>query len=107
MSGALAELTDKEFGKAVEKGLTLVDFWAPWCGPCQKQTPVLEQMAQKVGAKARIAKVNVDENMETPGLHGVQSIPTLLLFKEGKEVARFVGLTSEADLIKAIENAGK
>lgn len=83
----------------------LVDFWAPWCGPCQMQAPVLEAVAGKIGDKAVIAKVNVDENTEAAGKFGVQSIPTLVLLKDGEEVKRFVGVQNEDDLIAAINDA--
>ena len=107
MSQVVAEITDKDFDKTIAKGVVLVDFWAPWCGPCRLQAPILDKVAEKLGATARIVKVNVDDNTESAGKFGIQSIPTLLLFKDGTEANRFTGVTSEADLVKAIDATAK
>ena len=69
----------------------LLDFWAPWCGPCRIIAPVLDDLAAEFGDKVKVAKINIDENQATPAQYGVRSIPTLLLFKEGKIVATQVG----------------
>ena len=105
MSDAVKELSDSEFEAATKQGVVLVDFWAPWCGPCKQQGPILEAVAEKVAQKAVIAKVNVDDNNEVAGKFGVQSIPTLILFKDGEEASRFVGVQQESDLVAAIEAA--
>ena len=68
-----------------------MDFWAPWCGPCRMIAPVLDDLAAEFGDKVKVAKINIDENQATPAQYGVRSIPTLLLFKEGKIVATQVG----------------
>lgn len=86
-------------------GVVLVDFWAPWCGPCRMQGPILEEVASAVGGQATIAKVNIDENPQAPSRFGVRSIPTLLLFKEGKVVRQYVGIQRKDELIKAIGQA--
>jgi len=80
----------------------LADLWAPWCGPCRSQTPIVEQLAGQVGEKARIVKVNVDEAGEIAENLGVNSIPTLIVFKGGKETARFVGVQSAETLSRAL-----
>ncbi len=84
----------------------LVDFWAVWCGPCQMQGPILEDVAQTLQGKAKVAKVNVDENPQTAGAYGVMSIPTLMIFKGGTVVKQMIGLQSKdvilAELTKLI-----
>lgn len=80
---SVAELTSADFDATLRDGVTLVDFWAPWCGPCRMQVPVLEQVASRLGPRARVAKVNVDQYPELAGRFQITGIPTLLLFKEG------------------------
>jgi thioredoxin 1 len=105
MSDSLIELTGANFVAETSKGVTLVDFWAPWCGPCKMQTPILERLAPKVAGKARIAKVNVDEEQAVAIQYNVRNIPTLLLIKDGQVVQQMVGLQQEAKLQQLIENA--
>jgi len=84
----------------------LVDFWAVWCGPCQMQGPILEDVAQTLQGKAKVAKVNVDENPQTAGAYGVMSIPTIMIFKGGTVVKQLIGLQNKdvilAELTKLI-----
>jgi thioredoxin 1 len=93
----LTEITNDNFKTEVldAKGKVLVDFWAPWCGPCRMQTPILEKLVVAGEIKAKIVKVNTDENQEIAGKYSIQSIPTLILFEDGKEVERFVGTQPE------------
>ena len=103
MSGKLQELdTVAAFEAAVVKGTVLVDFWAPWCGPCRMQTPILERLADELGGQVAICKVNVDENAEAAAAFNVMSIPTLIVFRDGKPVKQFVGLQQAATLKAAL-----
>jgi thioredoxin len=86
----MEELTAAEFNNAIAKGNAVIDFWAPWCGPCQMMAPAFEAAA-KGAAGVKFAKVNVDENPEVAQQYGVRGIPTVVFFKDGKEVNRFVG----------------
>ena len=89
--------------QCISDGVTLVDFWAPWCGPCRTQLPILETLAAKMSGKAKVAKVNVDENTKLAEDYNVQSIPTLIVFKDGSAVQQFVGVQSEDILTNALE----
>ena len=101
----ILELTEDNFNDTVATGVTLVDFWAPWCGPCRMQGSVLEKIAPELGDKAKIGKVNVDDNQALAVQFRVQSIPALFLFKNGEIVKEFNGLTRAADLLAAIDAA--
>ena len=81
---------------------TLVDFYATWCGPCQMLTPILEGVSTEVGDNAKVLKIDIEKNMETASQYGVRSVPTLILFKEGKEVWRQTGLTQKNVLVETI-----
>lgn len=102
MAGNAKDLTDATFSAAVLNGVTLVDFWASWCPPCRKQGPVIEKLAHDFAGRASIAKINVDEEAETAGKFQVSNIPTLILFRNGQEMQRFVGLQEEQTLTQAI-----
>ena len=87
MSEQVLDLTAENFDETVKSGVTLVDFWAPWCGPCQMQTPILEkQVAPAMSGRAKICKVNVDEAQDLAARYGVRGIPAIFLFKDGEVV---------------------
>ena len=108
MAEGIIDLTNANFNSTIsQKGVTLVDFWAPWCGPCRMLSPVLAKVATALEGKAVIAKVNVDENQELAAQFQVTSIPTMFIFKEGQVVKQLMGLKSEAAITKAIEADGQ
>ena len=96
-------LTKENFNETIQSGVSLVDFWAPWCGPCRMIAPVLEELDQEMGDKVKIVKVNVDENQETASKFGVMSIPTLLVFKNGELVDKTVGYQPKEALVQLLE----
>jgi len=103
---AVLEITQANFQAEVldiKAKPVLVDFWAPWCGPCMAQGPIIDELAGEVGEKAVIAKVNVDNNADLAGQYGIMSIPALKVFKDGEVVEEMVGVHQKEDLIKIIE----
>jgi len=100
MGAATKTVTDTSFDNEVLKasGPVLVDFWAEWCGPCKIIGPILEELALEMGGKVTIAKLNLDENPMTPSKYGIRSIPTLMLFKDGKLTATKVGAAPKQSL---------
>ncbi len=99
---AIVNATDENFKAETGEGVVLVDFWAPWCGPCKMIAPVLEELDGDLGDKVKIAKVNVDENQDTASQFGVMSIPTLIVLKDGEVVDKTVGFQPKealADLL--------
>ena len=102
MAGAVSELTDAQFDELVLKSdlPVLVDFWAPWCGPCRMMTPIMEEVAVEWEGKLKVYKLNVDEQQATARNFEVQSIPTMIIFKDGQAAKRLVGSRPKADLVK-------
>ena len=103
MAANIITLSTVSFKPAISTGTpVLVDFWAPWCGPCKAIAPILEELAVELDGKLQIAKLNVDENDGVAGEYGVRAIPTMLLFKDGKLVEQFVGMQPKATLKEKI-----
>ena len=107
MSDNVAKVTDLSFENDVVKSSVpvLVDFWAEWCGPCRLMGPILDEIAPFYEGRLKITKLNVDDNQEAPTKFGVMNIPTMILFKGGREAERFVGAMSRSDLQKKIDTA--
>ncbi|MDM5221727.1 thioredoxin [Peribacillus sp. NJ11] len=99
---AIVNATDQTFTTDTSEGVVLVDFWAPWCGPCKMIAPVLQELDTEIGDTAKIVKVDVDENQETAGKFGVMSIPTLIVLKDGEVVDKVVGFQPKEALAELI-----
>ncbi|MFS8035683.1 thioredoxin [Xanthobacter sp. AM11] len=104
---AVEKVSDQNFEQDVinSSAPVIVDFWAEWCGPCRMVAPILEEVSGEMGEKVRIVKLNVDENPQTASKYGIMSIPTLLLFKDGKIASRQVGAAPKAKLVQWINGA--
>ncbi len=95
--------TDATFEKNIKEGVVMVDFWATWCGPCRRQAPIVEELAKDFAGKVKVGKVDVDKNKSVSQKYIIRSIPTIIIFKEGKVVERLVGLRSKAELEKTLK----
>ncbi len=108
MSELVKNVVDSDFEKEVTQstGLVLVDFWAPWCGPCRQLSPIIEDLASQYSGsdKVKFVKVNVDDAIEVASRLGIRSIPTLILFKNGKNIDTKVGVLSKASIIEWIDS---
>lgn len=107
MSGNIVTVTDASFENDVLKSATpvLVDYWAPWCGPCKMVAPILEEIAKDYEGKLVVAKINIDDNQEMPSRYGVRGIPTLTVFKNGNVEATKVGALTKSQLVAFLDNA--
>ncbi len=105
--GNVVEVSDQSFEQEVINSETpvLIDFWAPWCGPCKAIAPVVEELAGSYAGKLKVVKMNVDDNPQTPSRYGVRGIPNLILFKGGQVAEQIVGAVPRAQLVRAIDEA--
>lgn len=101
------EVTDSTFETEVLKSdkPVMVDFWAPWCGPCRMVAPVVEELSEEYSGKVKFLKLNTDDNMNTAATYGIRSIPTLLMFKGGQPVDQIIGFRPKGDLKRVIDKA--
>ncbi|HDO06705.1 MAG TPA: thioredoxin [Bacteroidetes bacterium] len=106
-SEKLVILTDATFKKQIAKGVSLVDFWAAWCTPCKIQGPMVSEVAEEIGDEAKICKLDVQNNQRVAAELGIRNIPTILVFKNGKIVKKFVGVKTKSVLMKAVKEALK
>ncbi len=106
-SDKVIHVSDSEFDAKVLKNNIpcLVDFWAPWCGPCKAIGPVIDELADEFAGKVQLTKMNVDDNPATPGKFGIRAIPTLILFKDGEVVDQITGAVGKAQLIELLNKA--
>jgi thioredoxin 1 len=104
MADNIAHVSDDSFENEVLKSSipVLIDFWAPWCGPCRAIAPIVDQVAGEYTGKLKVVKMNVDDNPRTPARYGVRGIPNLILFKDGQVQQQIVGAVPKAHLVKAI-----
>lgn len=101
------ELTTQSFDQAVSSGVTLVDFWAEWCGPCRMIAPMVDEIAGEYQGRARVAKVNIDNEQDLAARFRVNSIPTLLVIKDGQEKGRLVGVQPKSKIAAALDQAAQ
>ena len=106
MAEGILEVSDESFESEVLKAEkpVLVDFWAPWCGPCRAIAPVIEELVKEYGDKVKFAKCNVDDNPVTPGQYGIKAIPTLIFFNGGKVVDQITGMVAKSKLVDSIKS---
>lgn len=97
-----ASVTDQNFREEIADGIVLVDFWAPWCGPCRNLSPIVDEIAKEFERRVKVVKMNVDDNPQTPGEFGIQSIPTLMLFVDGELTDTMVGFRPKTEIINMI-----
>ena len=102
MNEHVVEADEKSFDQVIAEGVCLVDFWAPWCGPCRMVGPVVDELAEELDGQARVLKVNVDEAPDLAARFGVQAIPYLVVLKDGEMVDRHVGVRSKNDLKQSV-----
>jgi len=106
-SADVSHVTDANFEQEVIKSSipVLIDFWAPWCGPCKAIAPLVDELAKDYAGKLKVVKINVDDNPETPARYGVRGIPNLLIIKNGQVKDQIVGAVPKGHLVKAVDNA--
>ena len=106
MADGIIDLTSANFSSTTsQKGVVLVDFWAPWCGPCRAIAPLIDELSGDYAGKLKVAKCNVDENPKTPSRYGIRAIPTLIIFKGGNVSEQITGAVAKSQISAAIDKA--
>ena len=103
-SEKILTLNSKNFKSQTKSGMVLVDFWAPWCGPCKVIAPILNDVAEELDGEVKIGKLNIDHNQQVAGKLKVRNIPTMILFKDGVEISRFVGVKTKKFLVRELRS---
>ena len=98
----VVELTDESFDETIKEGVTLVDFWAPWCAPCRIQNPVISKIADEIGDKAKITKINMDQHKKAAIRMKIKNIPNIIIFKDGQAVRQLIGAKPKHTILKAL-----
>jgi thioredoxin 1 len=101
-SANVMHLTDKNFNNVIKNGTVIVDFWAEWCGPCKMIVPVMNEIADELKGKVKVGKLNVDLSRQTASKFGIRSIPTVIIFRNGKEVKRIIGVKPKSIYLKEL-----
>ncbi len=102
---ATIEMRESSFNEIIDgNDLVIIDFWAEWCGPCKEMNPILEEVSSEMEEKIKVLKINIDENPNIPNKYGLQSIPTLIIFKKGEAISTKVGASIKSDLITWIDS---
>lgn len=102
--GKALELDESNFDSTIAQGVSMVDFWAPWCGPCRMVAPIVEELAVEYNGKVNVCKVNTDENQDIAVKYGIRSIPSILFFKNGEQVDTIVGAVSKQTFEQKLKN---
>lgn len=97
-------LTDESFQEIIKEGVSLVDFWAPWCGPCKAQNPIIDQIANEIGDRAKICKLNVDDHKKAAIQMKIKNIPNIIIFKDGEPVKQLIGRKSKRLIVGALDS---
>jgi len=107
VNGNIVEITDQNFAETIEEstGLAMIDFWAEWCGPCRIIAPIVEELAEEYDGKVKFSKLNVDDSPAVSTKYGIRSIPTLLVFKDGKPIDQIVGAVPKREVQKRVDAA--
>ena len=106
-TGEVVIITESTFDEKIKQGIVIVDFFATWCKPCKMESPIIEETGKVLAGKSSVYKLDIDKNPSIANRYSVQSIPTIIIFKDGKAVGQFVGLTQKEDILNEVEKLSK